>query len=126
MRQTETTSATGAAILEVEDLTVDLGHPSYPKRVVDRVSFTIGVGETLGLVGESGSGKSMTAYTIMGLLRRLPVVAVSGSVRLGGRELIGLPRDSLRHIRGKDIAMIMQDPMSSLNPVAYDVVEKSR
>jgi peptide/nickel transport system ATP-binding protein len=107
---------TGAS-LEVVDLTVDLGNPANPKRVVDRVSFTLGVGETLGLVGESGSGKSMTAHTIMGLLRRLPVVAVSGSVRLDGKELIGLPRETLRHIRGNNISMIMQDPMSSLNPV---------
>jgi oligopeptide/dipeptide ABC transporter ATP-binding protein len=83
---------------------------------VNDVSFSVAPGETLGLVGESGCGKSVTALAVMGILPRAARIA-SGSVRLEGRELLGLPDRQLRSVRGKEIAMIFQDPMTSLNPV---------
>jgi oligopeptide/dipeptide ABC transporter ATP-binding protein len=85
-------------------------------RAVDGVSFDVARAEVLGLVGESGSGKSVTALSILGLLPRPHGRIRSGSVRFGGRELIGLPERELRALRGARIAMIFQDPMSSLNP----------
>jgi oligopeptide/dipeptide ABC transporter ATP-binding protein len=87
-----------------------------PVRAVDGVSFDLGRAEVLGLVGESGSGKSVTALSILGLLPRPHGRVRSGSVRFDGRELIGLPERELRELRGSRIAMIFQDPMSSLNP----------
>jgi len=84
--------------------------------VVRGVSFEIGRGETLAIVGESGSGKSVTALSVMGL--HDPAASrVEGSIRFGGEELVGLPESRLGDIRGKDIAMIFQEPMTSLNPV---------
>ena len=85
-------------------------------KAVDDVSFSVGAGEILGLVGESGSGKSVTGFSIMGLIDP-PGRIVEGSIRLAGRELVGLPEPDLRRIRGRDIAMIFQDPMMTLNPV---------
>ena len=85
---------------------------------VKGVSFTVSAGETLAIVGESGSGKSVTALAIMGLLpKENSNVAAGSSVRWQGRELLGLPNRELRTLRGSDIAMIFQDPMSSLNPL---------
>ncbi|MGH8774438.1 MAG: ABC transporter ATP-binding protein [Jiangellaceae bacterium] len=85
-------------------------------RAVDGVSFTVAAGETVGIVGESGSGKSVTSLAVMGLLPRRGV-RVSGQVWFDGDDLLTLPRDRMRDIRGQDIAMVFQDPMSSLNPV---------
>ena len=85
-------------------------------KAVDDVSFTLSRGEVLGLVGESGSGKSITGYSIMGLVDA-PGRIVSGSIRLDGRELVGLDAEELRKLRGNRIAMIFQDPMMTLNPV---------
>ena len=85
-------------------------------KAVDGVSFTVGKGEVLGLVGESGSGKSVTGFSILGLVDP-PGEVVGGSVRLSGRELVGLPDDEMRKLRGSKIAMIFQDPMMTLNPV---------
>jgi oligopeptide/dipeptide ABC transporter ATP-binding protein len=81
------------------------------------LSYTVGAGETLGLVGESGSGKSVSALALLGLLPKRVGHITAGSVRFEGRELVGLPEDQLRHVRGARIAMIFQDPLSSLNPV---------
>jgi len=85
-------------------------------RAVDGVSFTLAKGEILGLVGESGSGKSVTGYSLMGLIDA-PGRIVSGSIRLAGRELVGLRDADWRSLRGREIAMIFQDPMLTLNPV---------
>jgi oligopeptide transport system ATP-binding protein len=85
-------------------------------RAVDGVSFDVGRGEVVGLVGESGSGKSVTALSLLQLLPRPHGRIVAGSVQLGGQELLGLREPEMRALRGQRIAMIFQDPMSSLNP----------
>ncbi|HVF63212.1 MAG TPA: ABC transporter ATP-binding protein [Casimicrobiaceae bacterium] len=85
-------------------------------KAVDDVSLTLKRGEVLGLVGESGSGKSITGYSIMGLVDA-PGRIVEGSIRLAGRELVGLSAEEMRKLRGDRIAMIFQDPMMTLNPV---------
>ncbi len=84
-------------------------------RAVDDISFDIEPGQTVGIVGESGCGKSVTSLAILGLLP--PTAHVSGSVTFEGRELLGLPDERMRDVRGRRIAMIFQDPMTSLNPV---------
>ena len=99
------------ALLEIEDLSIAFGE----RAVVRDVSLSIAAGETLGLVGESGSGKSATS---LALLRLLPEAArVSGSIRLDGRELLGLDERAMRRLRGSAVAMIFQEPMTALNPV---------
>jgi oligopeptide/dipeptide ABC transporter ATP-binding protein len=102
-------------LLQVRDLRITLGTRHMPLEVVRDVSFAIEDGRTLGLVGESGCGKSITMLALMGLLS--PKVRVSGSIRLRGQELIGKSQRELSFLRGKRIAMIFQDPMTSLNPV---------
>ena len=83
---------------------------------VDGISFDVKRGEVLGLVGESGSGKSVTGFSIMGLVDP-PGRIVEGSIKLNGREMVGVPDSAMRRVRGKEIAMIFQDPMMTLNPV---------
>ncbi len=107
-------SADGA-VLEVVNLAVDFPGEGGVVHAVRGVSYALHPGETLGIVGESGSGKSVTSLAIMGLLPR--TARISGSVLLRGRELLGLSDDALREVRGKGVAMIFQDPMTSLNPV---------
>ncbi|MBM7807068.1 peptide/nickel transport system ATP-binding protein [Geodermatophilus bullaregiensis] len=103
-------------VLEVEDLTVTFSRRGeQPTRAVDGVGFSVAAGETIGLVGESGCGKSVTSLAIMGLLPRRGV-RVGGSVRFDGRELVGASDRTLRSLRGADMAMVFQDPLSSLNP----------
>lgn len=105
------------ALLEVEDLTVVFRRKGeQPTTAVDGLSFAVEPGQTVGLVGESGCGKSVTALAIMGLLPRRGV-RVSGSVRLDGTELLGLPDAAMRDRRGRELGMVFQDPLSSLNPV---------
>jgi peptide/nickel transport system ATP-binding protein len=105
------------ALLEVRDLHVRFaGRRRREVLAVDGVSFDVDPGETVGIVGESGCGKSVTSLAILGLLPRRGV-EVSGSVRFDGRELLGLSDEDLRDVRGREIAMIFQDPMTSLNPV---------
>jgi peptide/nickel transport system ATP-binding protein len=113
-RPAEPTSATPSALLEVSNLTITFDTPEGRSAVVDNVSFTVNAGETLGIVGESGSGKSLTSLAIMGLLPADAVVM--GSIRFAGRELVGLSDRALRQLRGDKIAMVFQDPLSSLNP----------
>jgi peptide/nickel transport system ATP-binding protein len=104
-------------LLDVRDLEVVFRRRGRRDvRAVDGVSFSVEAGETIGLVGESGSGKSVTSLAIMGLLPRRGV-QVRGQVDLDGTNLLTMPRSKLRDIRGRDIAMVFQDPMSSLNPV---------
>jgi oligopeptide/dipeptide ABC transporter ATP-binding protein len=105
----------GAPVLEVENLTVALRTARGMRRAVDGVSFSIGEGEILGVAGESGSGKTITALSLLGLL---PIGArTSGSVRFQGRELLGLSRKQLRDVRGAQVALVSQDPATSLHPL---------
>ncbi|MEO3751955.1 ABC transporter ATP-binding protein [Streptomyces sp. B6B3] len=101
-------------LLEVEDLTVAFPTPDGPVDVVHDLSFALEPGGSLGIVGESGSGKSMASLAVMGLLP--PRARRTGRVRLAGREISGLSDRQLRRIRGDRIAMVFQDPLSSLNP----------
>ena len=96
--------------LEVRDLSIEFGS----RRVVDRVSFSIGAGERLALVGESGSGKTVTALS---LLRLVEAARVTGEIVFEGRNVLGMSADALQQLRGRDIAVIFQEPMSALNPV---------
>ncbi len=104
-------------LLQVDGLSVTFGGKGRkPVRAVDGVSFSVRPGEVVGLVGESGGGKSVTSLAIMGLLPRRGV-KVGGSVRFEGRELVGASRSELRGLRGREMAMVFQDPMTSLHPV---------
>ena len=107
-----------APLLEVRDLqtTFDLTR-TLQVRAVDGVSFAVGAGETVAIVGESGSGKSVTSLSIMGLLPKGIGRVTGGSVKLAGRELTTLSDAEMRAVRGKEIGMIFQEPMTSLNPV---------
>ncbi|HEV7264265.1 MAG TPA: dipeptide/oligopeptide/nickel ABC transporter permease/ATP-binding protein [Falsiroseomonas sp.] len=105
-----------APLLEVQGLTAEIATPTGIIRPVEDVSFAVRAGGTLAIVGESGSGKSITATAVLGLL---PAVAqvTAGVARFEGRELLTLPEDEHRKLRGSAMAMVFQDPMSSLNPV---------
>jgi peptide/nickel transport system ATP-binding protein len=103
-------------LLQVSDLRTWFFTDAGVVRAVDGVSFTLNRGETLGIVGESGSGKSVAAKSIMNLLEE-PARIVAGSIRFHGREITALSEPELREIRGAEIAMVFQDPMTSLNPV---------
>jgi oligopeptide/dipeptide ABC transporter ATP-binding protein len=105
-----------ASLLAVDDLRVHFWTGSGTVHAVNGISFEIGAGETLGIVGESGCGKSVTALALLGLLPRAGRVR-SGSARFDGRDLLHLSQRALRRVRGRQIAMIFQDPMTSLNPV---------
>ncbi len=108
---------TSPPLLEVTDLQASFDLGGRTLVAVDGVGFSVRAGETLAIVGESGSGKSVTALSIMGLLPRRVGRVTRGSVRLEGRELIGLDDRGMRGVRGKEIGMIFQEPMTSLNPV---------
>ncbi|WP_272870785.1 ABC transporter ATP-binding protein [Agrobacterium tumefaciens] len=108
--------AAEAPVLSVENLRVRFMGPNGPVTAVQNVSFDVGPGETVALVGESGSGKSVTALSVM-QLNPPGSSLVEGSIRLNGRELLTLSDSEMRHVRGNEIAMIFQEPMTSLNPV---------
>ena len=103
-------------LLSVEDLRVEFWTSRGTVYAVNGISFEVAAGETLGIVGESGCGKSVTSLALLGILSRAGRVT-SGSALFGGRDLLKLGDEQLRKIRGREIAMIFQDPMSSLNPV---------
>jgi peptide/nickel transport system ATP-binding protein len=105
----------GAPLLEIGDLSVVLPTERGPLRAVSGVSLALATGRSLGIVGESGSGKTMLSRAILRLLP--PGARVSGSAVLDGRDLYALSRESLRRLRGRELAVIFQDPMTSLNPV---------
>ncbi len=107
-----------APLLQVENLRIRFQPPDRPEiEAVKGVSFDLEAGETLAIVGESGSGKSVTALALTRLLPEPPAKIDSGRILLRGRDVLGLPEPELRKIRGKEIAYVFQDPMTSLNPV---------
>jgi peptide/nickel transport system ATP-binding protein len=106
-----------APLLEVTGLRTHFATDEGEFPAVDGVSFTVSAGRTLAIVGESGSGKSVTALSVMGLIPQPPGRIAAGSIRFEGRELVGMPRSELQALRGNSLAMIFQEPMSSLNPV---------
>ncbi|MFM9843231.1 MAG: ABC transporter ATP-binding protein [Dongiaceae bacterium] len=103
-------------VVTIRDLSVEFAGGQKPVRALRHVDLTVPRGTILGIVGESGSGKSTLAMTIMGLLPNSARIA-GGSIRLGARELVGLPERALRDLRGTRMSMIFQDPMTALNPV---------
>lgn len=104
-------------LLQVKDLQTSFFTPEGEVRAIDGVSFEIGEGKTLGLVGESGCGKSVTSLSIMRLIPSPPGKIVGGEIEYRGRDLLGLSNEEMRKIRGNEISMIFQEPMTSLNPV---------
>ncbi len=108
------------SLLEVKDLEVKFKTNDGLVSAVNKINFSLDQGETLGIVGESGSGKSQTVLALMGLSASNAVI--SGSAKFNGKELVGMPTNELNKIRGDQISMIFQDPMTSLNP--YITVEK--
>jgi len=114
-----------APLLEVRDLRVHFDTDDGLVKAVDGVSYDVAPGETLGIVGESGSGKSVSSLTVMGLTRSR-TARITGEIHFGGRNLLELSDEEMRRIRGDDIAMIFQDPLSSLHPfykIGYQLVE---
>ena len=111
------TQATDQPILEVKDLRTYFRTRWGTVKAVDGVSFDLHRGETLGLVGESGSGKSVTMLSLMQLIPIPPGRIVSGEILLDGQNLLELTEDQMSKVRGSQIALIIQDPMTSLNPV---------
>jgi peptide/nickel transport system ATP-binding protein len=108
--------------LEVRDLSTTLFTRRGEMKAVDGLSLAVGAGETVALVGESGCGKSLSALSIMRLLPEPPARIVGGAVKLNGRDIVAVSEETMLDIRGKEIGMIFQDPLSSLNPVT--TVEK--
>jgi len=106
-----------AELLHIQDLAVEFQTPEGTARAVDGITFSLGKGETLGLVGESGCGKSVTSLSILGLVPRPPGRITRGEINFNGQDLRKLKEDQLRRVRGRDIAMIFQEPMTALNPV---------
>ena len=104
-------------ILSVRDLSIAFGRGNREVLAVDRISFDVGKGETVALVGESGSGKSVTALSVMKLLPYPAAHHPSGSIKFEGRELLSMPEQEIREVRGNEIAIIFQEPMTSLNPL---------
>ncbi len=105
----------GSTVLSVQDLTVSFPSEAGAVRAVRGVSFDLAAGEVLGIVGESGSGKSVTSLAIMGLLPE--TATLTGSIKLHGDELIGKGDDDMSKLRGNELAMVFQDPLSSLTPI---------
>src|SRR3954467_2214106 len=116
-------------LLEVKDLKVYFPTPDGLVKAVDGISYSVARGQALGIVGESGSGKSVSSLTVMGLTRFNVGVQISGEVLFEGRDLLKASDDELRGLRGNEIAMIFQDPLSSLHPfykVGAQLVEAIR
>ena len=115
-------------LLEIKDLKVHFPNEDGVVKAVDGVSMAISAGETLGVVGESGSGKSVTWLTVLGLINK-KTARISGEILFRGQDILKLPEDELRNVRGSRISMIFQDPMTSLHPyykVGYQIGEAIR
>ena len=115
-------------LLVVKDLTVHFDTDDGTVKAVDGITYSVERGQTLGIVGESGSGKSVSSLTVMGLSRARNA-RISGSIKFDGKELLTASDDELRKVRGNDIAMIFQDPLSSLHPyykVGWQLIEALR
>jgi ABC-type microcin C transport system duplicated ATPase subunit YejF len=112
----DTTGAPEAPLLEVRDLVTSFSAEGGRVIAVDGLSFSLARGETLGIVGESGSGKSVTQLSILGLLPTPPARIERGTAIFDGVDLLAMDPESLRRVRGNRVAMIFQDPMTSLNP----------
>ena len=104
-------------LLSVKNLTVEFTTPEGVVRAVNNVSFDVPMGKTVGLVGESGSGKSVTSLAVMGLIPNPPGKITGGQILFEGKDLVNISENEMRKIRGNEIAMIFQEPMTSLNPV---------
>jgi peptide/nickel transport system ATP-binding protein len=121
------TESTGGPLLEVSGLSVDFAVDNYWVPAAKKLDYFVESGKALAIVGESGSGKSASSMAMLGLL---PSNArVTGSVKLGGREILGLRKDELRRVRGREIAVIFQEPMTALNPVftvGFQIIETLR
>ena len=104
-------------VLEVKDLVVRFDTDDGIVRAINGISFSIGKERTLGLVGETGAGKTTTALSILNLVPDPPGVISNGSIILDGKEILEMSEKELEHMRGNDVAMIFQDPMTALNPV---------
>ncbi len=107
----------GTPLLEIDNLQVGFDTEAGRVRAVDGVSFSIHAGQTVGVVGESGCGKSVTAASVLRLVPSPPGVMLGGQIRFDGRDILAMKRDDLAALRGREIAMVFQDPMTSLNPV---------
>ena len=104
-------------VLSIKNLTVEFNTEDGVVHAVDGISYDVNPGETLGIVGESGSGKSVSMLSVLGLIPQPPGKIVDGEALFKGRDLMTMPKRELRRLRGGDIAMVFQDPMTSLNPV---------
>ena len=116
-------------LLQIQDLSVTFNTDGKLVQAVDQLSFDINKGQTIGLVGESGSGKSVTALSILGLIPQPPGKITNGQIVFEEQDLLSMPERELRHIRGNDISMVFQEPMTSLNPVfrvGYQISEVLR
>lgn len=105
-----------APLLDVEDLHTHIVKPGSTAKALNGVSFTVQENEIVGLIGETGAGKSLTAWSVMGLIQD-PVRVTAGSARFKGRDLVGMSEGELRHIRGREVALIVQNPRGSLDPL---------
>ncbi|MFT6275760.1 MAG: peptide/nickel transport system ATP-binding protein, partial [Halioglobus sp.] len=105
------------ALLEVDSLITEFDTDEGRVRAVDGISFSVEAGQTVGIVGESGCGKSVTALSIMRLLPQPMGQIAGGELRFQGRDLVNLPLSEMHKIRGNEISMVFQEPMTALNPV---------
>lgn len=115
----------GKTLLTVDKLSVHFGNEGAPFRAVDRISYTVKQGEVVGIVGESGSGKSVSSLALMGLID-FPGKVMANTLEFGGQNLQGISEKQRRQIVGSEVAMIFQDPMTSLNPcytVGFQIME---
>jgi len=106
-----------AVLLEIENLRTQFYTSAGTVKAVDGISYTVDEGETVAIVGESGCGKSVSALSILRLIPDPPGKIVDGSIRVLGTDLLKLSDEEIRHVRGRDISMVFQEPMTSLNPV---------
>ena len=116
-KSSESTTRKDKVLLEVKDLTTHFFTQDGVVKAVDGISYNVHEGEVVGIVGESGCGKSVGAMSVMKLIPSPPGRIVNGSVTFEGNDLVNMPEPEMRQIRGNRIAMVFQEPMTSLNPV---------